>query len=526
MAYRPKQISALSIALGVGGASLLLLPAFGAVLALLAEGSWRGSTPDAADWAALRFTLKQALLSAAISVGLGVVLARAMLRRHFYGRALLLSLFGAPFLLPVISAVLALIAIWGRGGMMSDMLSLLGMPRLEIYGLSGIILAHVFFNLPLATRMILNGWASVPQERMRLAVHLHGTGFHFWRLIEWPMLRQTLPPAFLLISLFCLTSFSVVLILGGGPGQSTLELAIYSAIRHEFDLPRAAMLTVMQACIGLVFGMFYLGLSSNPLSAPSNTRIPRLAYPPMGLRLVGDVLVLVFLGGFVLLPLGALFWAGLGEIARLPEPVWQAALVSTGIALCAATVSVSIAFMVADFTARPGRFGALIFTLAMLSLTISPLVIGSGIFLMMIGRVSPFSYAVEVTILVNALIALPMNLAILRAPLAQSWAQHGRLIQALGLSGFSRLWRITLPSIAAPLGLAFGLSAALSMGDLGVMVLFAAEDVATLPLMVYRLMGSYQMDAARGAACLLAILSFAIFWSFDAAGRGSGSGGS
>ncbi len=60
-----------------------------------------------------------------------------------------------------------------------------------------------------------------------------------------------------------------------------------------------------------------------------------------------------------------------------------------------------------------------------------------------------------------------------------------------------------------------GLSAALSMGDLGVIALFADPSGATLPLQVQRLMGAYRMDDAGGAAVVLLVLSFALFWGFD-----------
>jgi thiamine transport system permease protein len=42
----------------------------------------------------------------------------------------------------------------------------------SVYGLQGVVLAHVFLNLPLATRMILQGWQALPAERFRLAQSL------------------------------------------------------------------------------------------------------------------------------------------------------------------------------------------------------------------------------------------------------------------------------------------------------------------------------------------------------------------
>ena len=57
------------------------------------------------------------------------------------------------------------------------------------------------------------------------------------------------------------------------------------------------------------------------------------------------------------------------------------------------------------------------------------------------------------------------------------------------------------------------------MGDLGVIALFAGEDMATLPLMVQRLAGAYRMDQAAAASLLLVGLSLALFLVCDLGGR-------
>ena len=50
------------------------------------------------------------------------------------------------------------------------------------------------------------------------------------------------------------------------------------------------------------------------------------------------------------------------------------------------------------------------------------------------------------------------------------------------------------------------MTAALSMGDLGVILLFADAERATLPMQLYRLMQAYRQDDAAGAALLLLLL--------------------
>ena len=155
----------------------------------------------------------------------------------------------------------------------------------------------------------------------------------------------------------------------------------------------------------------------------------------------------------------------------------------------------------------------------LLGLAVSPLVIGTGLFLIVYPFADPFVLALPVTALVNAVTALPFALRIL-VPRARDVLQaQGRLGMALGMQGLPFARRVLLPRMRAQIGFAAGLTAALSMGDLGVITLFADPERATLPLQIYRLMGSYQMDAAASAALILLILSMLAFWLFDRGGR-------
>ena len=99
---------------------------------------------------------------------------------------------------------------------------------------------------PLVARLLLQGWLAIPAEQFRLAAQLGFAPGDVFRRIELPMLRDVLPGAFVLVFLLCMTSFAVALTLGGGPRATTVELAIYQALRFDFDLGRAAWLALIQ----------------------------------------------------------------------------------------------------------------------------------------------------------------------------------------------------------------------------------------------------------------------------------------
>jgi len=157
--------------------------------------------------------------------------------------------------------------------------------------------------------------------------------------------------------------------------------------------------------------------------------------------------------------------------------------------------------------------------LGYLAIAASPLVIGTGLFIVLFPIANPIALALPVTALVNAVMSLPFALRSLVPAVTQVSRTYGRLGDSLGLTGFARLRLLYLPRLRRPLGFSAGLAAALSMGDLGVIALFADPDGATLPLQLYRLMAAYRMDQAAGVALVLLSLSLALFWAFDRGGR-------
>lgn len=473
------------------------------------------------DRAALIFTLWQAALSAALSVVLAIPVARAVARREFPGRGALVLLFGAPFLLPVIVAVMGIVTVFGRNGPVNAVLDVAGLPEFQLYGAQGVILAHVFFNLPLAVRLILQGWSAIPGERFRLAASLNLGPREIARFLERPMLREVLPSAFLAIFLVCLTSFAVALTLGGGPRATTVELAIYQAFRFEFDIGRAAALGLLQFTLCAASAVVLLALTRPPgFGAGLDRPVERWDAKGPAAR-IGDAFVIGLAALFLVLPMAAVIARGVQGLGDLPVSVWAALLRSILMALGSTVLTTVIGLAIATAAARSGRKRALALEFGgTLSLAMSPLVAGTGLFLLLRQAGDPAVLALPVTVLVNALSALPFALRSLIPAARACERNYGRLADSLGMTGPGRLRLLTLPRLRGPLGFAAGLTAALSMGDLGVIALFSDPARATLPMQVYQLMGSYRTEAASGAALVLVLASFGLFWAFDRWGRG------
>lgn len=157
---RATRAGGLSLAVVVG----LTAAAFAALVSTAAshDGTAALFTPYVGR--VVRFTLVQAAASTVLSVIPALIVARALARRRaFPGRRLALRLFALPLALPQIVAVLGVVEIWGRQGLVNRAGDFLGFgPVIDIYGLTGILIAHVFFNLPLASRLFVSALERVP----------------------------------------------------------------------------------------------------------------------------------------------------------------------------------------------------------------------------------------------------------------------------------------------------------------------------------------------------------------------------
>jgi thiamine transport system permease protein len=146
---------------------------------------------------------------------------------------------------------------------------------------------------------------------------------------------------------------------------------------------------------------------------------------------------------------------------------------------------------------------------------VPPLVIGTGMFVLLSSHVDVFSWVYPIVISINALMGLPFVIRTLGPALRQNHAQYDRLCQSLALRGWNRFHYIEWPLLRRPLGLAVALVATLAMGDLGVIALFGTPNTATLALLIYQQLGAYLIADATVTALLLLLLCLGLFWLLE-----------
>ncbi|MGC4026097.1 MAG: thiamine/thiamine pyrophosphate ABC transporter permease [Mesorhizobium sp.] len=524
-----------SITPGLAAFAAIALLIGGAFAGLLTEGFTNLPAAigafDSYLFRVARFTLWQALLSTFLSVAPAILVARALSRHpDFIGRGLILKLFAVPLALPAIVAALGILALLGGAGLFATFWGD-GWPG--IYGLSGILIAHVFFNLPLATRLLLEALDTIPTDQWRLAAQLGMNARSAFTFIEWPALRRALPAVAGLVFMLCITSFTIVLTLGGGPRATTLEVAIYQALRFDFDPARAVAVTVLQIVLTAIVIAALTRLGANVAGDANLAVSRRKAVSPSMPETIANSIIVLLAALFVLSPMVATIIAGLrADLARLvtENAVQKAALASITFASFSAVLCLTISWSLVAArwnlasirrSATPSFLERIFDTGAGFVLIVPPIVIGSGWFLLLRNHVDVFSVAPIMVVAVNAVMAMPFAIRAIRPAHDAAATRHDRIASQLGITGWNRLRLIDWPVLRRPMmtGLAFAM--ALSLGDLGVIALFGSDAVQTLPYLLLGRMGSYRTQDAAGIALLLGALCLALMLIADRLGRTS-----
>jgi thiamine transport system permease protein len=476
----------------------------------------------------LKFTLFQATLSTVFSIIIGIILAWSLSHQQkFPFRTLLIALFSSSLVLPTIIVVLGLITILGRNGWLNHMSLFVFHHSFEgfLYGLSGILIAHVYLNASYAARSLLHSFESIPKEKYKLAKSLGFSTCKRFYYIEWPAIKATVFSVSSIIFLLCFTSFAIVLILGGNPSYNTLEVAIYEAVKLDFDISFALELAFLQLSISVVL----VFVSSNLKTDITNIKTGSEVIPwveSFRIRAIQKIVIFIF-GLFFLLPLLAIAVDGIGAnyVRILSSHIFIKSFdTSIIIATISSLITVIFTLLLSGakrnfalksrlFDSKLGKILEILISFSgTLYLAIPSLVLGLGFFLLSQKFLAPLSFWATFALLsANVLMSLPFSLSVIYPAMLKTATRYDKLCFSLGIGGIKRFIYCEWPFLRESIGYVIALSFCLSLGDLGIISLFGSQNFSTLPWYLYELMGSYKNSDASGVALILLSLTLSVF---------------
>src|SRR5581483_4805436 len=364
------------------------------------------------------FTVWQAVASTVLTLVLALPAAYVFGRYSFRGKALLRAAITVPFVLPTIVVASAFLGVAGPRGLFGGWVALDGTVWI-------ILLAHAFFNYAVVVRVVSSLWSHLDPSLEDAARTLGASRWRVWREITWPLVRPAVLSSAAIVFLFCFTSFGVVLLLGG-QGMATLEVAIKRATLDRLDLRTASVLAILQ-WTAVVAALVAAGRMGNRAVPQRLLAGHDASHPPRGRERVFLVANLAVMAVLLGVPIGVLverslhpaggyglaFYRALFDppaaAARFVPPLdavrnsLEFAVVATALALVVGGLA---AFAVAG-VGRARRGGRGLFELAlMLPLGTSAVTVGFG-FLLALDRPVDLRTSWIIVPVAHSLVAIP-----------------------------------------------------------------------------------------------------------------------
>ena len=487
------------------------------------------------------FSAWQALLSTLLTLLAGLPAAYVFARYRFRGKTILRALATVPFVLPTVVVAAAFGVLLGPNGVVNTALqALLGLaePPLRLQGtLSLILLAHVFYNLTVVLRIVGGLWSHLDPSLEEAAAVLGASRARVWREVTLPLLLPAIGAAALLVFLFTWTAFGTVLILGG-PRFATIEVEIYRQALEIFNLPVAAVLSLLQIAASVVLTVVYTRLQAR--TAVSLNLRPESAVERrparLGQRLLVGGVVLAMLV-LLLTPLLALAVRSLTVAGRWSFEWYRllgenrgnsyffvppAGAMRNSLLVAGATtiLALAIGLPAAYLLLRPrGRLQALVDPIFMLPLGTSAVTLGFGYLIALDEpplnlRASPLMIPIA-----HTLIAFPF---VVRALLPVLRGIDPRLREAAAVLGARPgrvLWEVDVPIVARALLIGAVFAFTISLGEFGAALLVGRPEFPTMPVVIYRFLGRPGSANYGQALAMSTLLMIATAVSFVAIER-------
>lgn len=205
------------------------------LVALLARAPWSDTgriLGSDATFDALRISLVAASAAAALAVMLGVPLAWTIARSGLPGRRLLRTLALVPLVLPPVVGGVALLAAFGRRGLVPT-----GLP----FSFAGVVAAELFVALPFVIVTVEAGLRQADARYEEVAETLGAGRWTAFRTVTLPLALPSIAAGTALAWARALGEFGATVTFAGTlPGRTeTLPSAVYLALESE---PGAALL--------------------------------------------------------------------------------------------------------------------------------------------------------------------------------------------------------------------------------------------------------------------------------------------
>ncbi|MBI9100133.1 MAG: iron ABC transporter permease [Spirochaetaceae bacterium] len=488
------------------------------------------------------FTFFQAFVSTSLSVLIGLPGAWIMSHYSFPGKKLIKAVITIPFILPSILVVLGFVLFFGKNGLLNNVLNTLGFPDLKIlYSFKAIIIAHIFYNFPIAIRIISSLWAKIPRSQMMAAQNLGAGKIRVFRTVTLQQILPAILTSSMIIFIYCFMSFAIILVLGGGPQLSTVEVEVYRLAKVSLDLNKGSSLALIQSTLTLLLMFVYSSMEKLKSFEEKLLTAENQPGYRLGFNLKSVIIIVYFF--FILLLIAApplsvvlesfkesrslsgdtqfsLYWYkqifypdGRGTYSKI---AFNSLKNSLFYALSTVALTIPVSTMIAWVISRKKLIlPALTELFFLLPLGISSVILGLSY--MRLGRILPVSVngSALLVIMAHTAIAMPLVLKSVLSIFRKVQISLRDAALNLGASGFQAFRDIELPLIKSGLLTGATFAFAISIGEMNATLMLSRPGTTTLPIAIYQLIGSYKFFGACALGSILMFICLIAFLAID-----------
>ena len=473
------------------------------------------------------FTLFQAFLSTVFSLAAGLPAAYLLSNYSFRGKRFFSTVFSVPFVLPSILVVLGFVIFYGNSGYLNRFLMAVmntSEPPLRIlYRFPAVIAAHVFYNFPVIVSVLTGHWSSMPQDCEESAA-VEGAGpVQVFLRVTLPRLLPSVAGACALVFLYCFTSFAIILVLGGGPGLSTIEVEIYRKARLELNTAMASSLSLVSLVFVSLVLYFHLRLERS-VHANDGTSYHRMK--KLGKKSFPAYTYLVLAALALLLPMASVafrsFFASASRggkavfslrayssLLKNPSSIINSVATALLASITGTIYALSVCYYIVNGKSAAGRRAASFAVL--LPLAVSSIILGLGYFM-----VSSYFRSIPpllILVPVHSIIIMPFAVRAILPAYRSIPASLTEEARTMGAGDFRTFIHVHIPFMGRATGVSLAFGFTISIGELNSAVLLGFSSFPTIPTQIYGMINSYNYQGACAMGTLLIVICFIALWA-------------
>ena len=443
-------------------------------------------------------TLRQAVLSVLLSLFIAGVCLFVVCRADFKFKEFFMSVTYLPFVIPSIIIVLAFVLLFGKNSPLNINI---------LYSLKAVVIAHAFYNFPVIMHPIYEAYMCMNRSKEDVSYTLGAKPVRVFFTITLRELRNTLLSSLLLVFMYCFSSFAIVLTLGGGIKNTTLETEIYKNFKTTLNQTLGTAYALVSFLIMLLMTALYFALNAKGKTEKTAKRriLKKGGIMSSVFALIFGIVILAPVIRIVLFSFFPSGGRGRMNVFKAYGNVfshYNVIINSMLVAFISASICVFLSFVISEYFVRRNKnlSAAVVF----LPLSVSGIALSEGW-----RAVSGSGYFFSVITLscVHAFLSFPLIYRYIDSGVRKIPLSVRNVSLTLGCDETYSVFKCDANILKSTLVKGFALALALSLNKVSSVLIVSRSSFTTISGAIYSYISGYDYASGASAAVVLIVLS-------------------